>query len=115
MKSLDHSPRISELRASDPAALKINSAQVAGYPATLMGQSPLYYVISGEIRRNPVKSGHCKIIQKRTVIVIVGIQLQYCLNCIAASFNYFAVNRQVSHRTKGRRFAREQAVWKPVS
>jgi hypothetical protein len=71
MKSLDHSPRISELRASDPAALKINSAQVAGYPATLMGQSPLYYVISGEIRRNPVKSGHCKIIQKRTSV-------QYC-------------------------------------
>src|ERR1019366_3693745 len=35
--------------------------------------------------------------KKLTTCVIVGIQLQYCLNCVAASLNYLAVNRQVSH------------------
>src|ERR1039457_5513797 len=82
MKSLDHSPRISELRASDPAALKINSAQVAGYPATLMGQSPLYYVISGEIRRNPAKSGEIRPLQNNSETHT----LWNCWNSVAVMF-----------------------------
>src|SRR5664280_3693621 len=32
-------------------------------------------------------------------LVIVGIQLQQCLDCVAVNLNYFAVNRQVTHRT----------------
>jgi hypothetical protein len=35
---------------------------------------------------------------------IVGIQVQECLNCVAASLNYLAVKRRVNHRTRGWRF-----------
>src|ERR1035438_4524797 len=74
-------------------ALKTNSAQMARFLSGDFGREiPTFCVISGEIRRYPAKSGDCRIILKRTSDGIVRIQLQLCLNCVAANSNYFAVN-----------------------
>ncbi len=38
----------------------------------------------------PCDFTQCSLRRKLTLVVIVGIQLQQCLNCVAVSLNYFA-------------------------
>ena len=85
---------LNKLWTPDSQALQINSAQrrsrLVEFGRDKTRHIPPY----------PAISRHCKIILERTVCVIVGIQLQYCLNCVAASLNWVAVNQQVNHRTR---------------
>ena len=78
-RSRDENPcwLFNRLRSPESQALKINSAQMAGFLSGDFGREiATFCVISGEIRRYPAKSGDCRIILKRTPIGIVGIQLQ---------------------------------------